>query len=179
LDSQSARDIWILAMAGDRKPFSFLSTPASKTGARFSPDGKWIAYTSDEGRAVGGATSQIYVQPFAPESLNSRKVQISINGGIAPRWSDDGKELFYFGGRKLMVCEIRTSGNNLEPGIPKELFEAPPGRTPLTNFALSADGQRVLLPVLVEAESAMPISLLLNWTARLGNDSRNRSDNAN
>lgn len=162
LNSQST-DIWILPLAGDRKPFPFLNTPASESSAQFSPDGKWIAYTSDEGRAAGGGASQIYVQPFASELPNLSKRQISVNGGFAPRWRGDGKELFYFEGRKLMAAEIRTSGRDFEPAIPKVLFQAPPGEG-RPNFAPSGDGQRFLLPVRVESEAAMPITLLLNWT---------------
>jgi eukaryotic-like serine/threonine-protein kinase len=166
LNSQST-DIWILPLAGDRKPFPFLNTPASESAPQFSPDGKWIAYTSDEGRAAGGRPSQVYIQPFAPESTNSTKRQISVNGGRAPRWRDDGKELFYFEGRKLMAAEIRTSGRDFEASIPKELFEPPESARSagFPTFAVSPDGQRFLLPEQVESEAAMPITLLLNWTA--------------
>src|SRR5262249_51386756 len=124
-DFRVARDIWILPLSGDRKPFPFLNTPAAENSARFSPDGKWIAYTSDEGRAAGGGASQIYVQPFAVESTDSRKWQVSVNGGVAPCWRKDGKELLYIGGRKVMAVEIRTTGRSFEAGIPKELFELP------------------------------------------------------
>jgi serine/threonine protein kinase len=161
---RSERGIWILPMAGDRKPFPYLNTPASESFARFSPDGKLIAYTSDEGRLAGGEASQIYVQPFAPESTNSRKWQISVNGGFGPYWRNDGKELFYFEGRKVMAVEIRTTGKNFEAGIPKELFEMPSGIV-RTNPPMSADGQHFLLPVQVENEAAMPVSLVLNWIA--------------
>ena len=163
LNSQS-QDIWILPLAGDRKPFPFSNTPASEGAARFSPDGKWIAYVSDEGRAAGGGTMQVYVQPFRSESPNSSKWQISVNGGVTPHWRGDGKELLYFEGRKLMAAEIRTSGRDFQPAIPRVLFEATP-YAGQANFAPSADGQRFLMPVPVESEAAMPITLLLNWTA--------------
>src|SRR5262249_53000201 len=162
LNSQS-QHIWILPLVGDRKPFSFSNTPASEGAARFSPDGKWIAYVSDEGRAAGGGTRQVYVKPFGSESPNSSKRQISVNGGFAPHWRGDGKELLYFEGRKLMAAEIRTSGRDFQPANPKVLFEATPYAGP-PSFAPSADGQRFLLPVPVESEAAMPITLLLNWT---------------
>jgi hypothetical protein len=164
-DTQLNGDIWILPLAGDRKPFPFLNTPASERFGRFSPDGKWIAYSSDEGGPAGGGASQIYVQPFAPESRDSSRLAISVNGGLAPIWRDDGKELFYFEGRKLMAAEIRKSGGNLEAGIPRALFEVPLQNEVIRTFSVSADGQRFLLPLQVENEGPMPITLLLNWTA--------------
>lgn len=157
---QSGR-IWILPLAGDRKPFPFLNSPGLQSLARFSPDGKWIAYTSDEGRVAGAEPSQIYAQPFASESTNSRKLQISVNGGFAPYWRNDGKELIYLEGRKVMAVEIRTTGKNFDAGIPKELFEMPPGVR--WNSRPTADGQRFLLAVQVENEAAMPVTLKLNW----------------
>jgi Tol biopolymer transport system component/predicted Ser/Thr protein kinase len=166
LDSQSRGDIWILPLAEGRKPFPLITTPASETFAQFSPDGKWIAYISDEGGATSGGTPQIYVQPFAAEATNPRRWPISVNGGRGPRWRDDGKELFYFEGSKIMAVEIRASGENFEAGIPKELFEAPPPGTGNPMLAVSADGQRFLLPVQVESDAAAPITLLLNWTSR-------------
>jgi len=164
-DPQLRSDIWILPLAGDRKPFPFLNTPASERYPKFSPDGKWIAYTSDDGGATGGSTSQIYVQPFAPEASNPSRWPISVNGGLAPRWRGDGKELFYLEGRKLMAAEIRTPGRNFEAGIPRELFEAPPQDSAPAIFGVSADGERFLLPVQVESETAIPITVVSNWTA--------------
>jgi Tol biopolymer transport system component len=164
-DSQSGRDIWILPLAGDRKPFPFLNTPASEGFARFSPDSKWIAYTSDEGRIPGGEAFQIYVQPFPPDSTNSRRWQISVDGGFAPCWRNDGRELFYFEGRKVMAVETRATGKTFEAGIPKKLFEVPSGTLTRLNPPLSADGQRFLLPVQVQNDAAMPVTLMLNWIA--------------
>jgi Tol biopolymer transport system component len=126
LDPQSTGDIWILPLAGDRRPFPYVNTPASEEFCRFSPDGKWIAYTSDQGLAASAGSTQVYVQSFNPDSTNSSRWQISVNGGRAPQWRDDGKELFYVEGRKVMAARIRTSGKNFEAGIPEELFEAPP-----------------------------------------------------
>src|SRR5262249_1335151 len=139
-DSQLRSDIWILPLTGDRKPLPLLNTPASERYLSFSPDGKWIAYSSDGGSATSGSASQIYVQPFAPEATNPSRWPISVNGGRAPRWRGDGKELFYLEGRKLMSAEIRTSGRDFEAGIPRELFTAPPEVSGPAIFAVSADG---------------------------------------
>ena len=166
LDSQLRGGIWILPLTGGRKPFPLITTPASERSAQFSPDSKWIAYISDEGAATSAGTPQIYVQPFAAEATNPSRWPISVNGGLGPRWRGDGRELFYFEGRKLMAVEIGTSGRNFEAGIPKELFEAPPQGIGHSMLAVSADGQRFLLAVQVESDAAVPISLLLNWTSR-------------
>ena len=80
-------DLWVLPMAGDRKPFSFLVTPFNETLARLSPDARWVAYTSDE-----SGLSQVYVAPFPGPGDRS---MISGTGGHMPRWSGDGKQIFF------------------------------------------------------------------------------------
>ena len=95
-------DIWVLPLYGDRKPAPLLATPFSETQAQLSPDGRWLAYASDE-----SGTSEVYVQPF-PSS--GGKWQISSGGGRQPRWRHDGKELFFLtaGGGELMGTDIQV-----------------------------------------------------------------------
>src|SRR5262249_7143580 len=85
-----------------RKPISYLSGPFNKKQAQFSPNGRFVAYSSNE-----SGRPEIYVQPFPDAS--GGKWPISSGGGVEPRWSKDGNELFYFSGRKLMSVEVKTA----------------------------------------------------------------------
>lgn len=108
-------DLWVLPLFGDRKPFPFLQRNFDERQAQISPDGRWIAYSSNEsGRA------EVYVQSFPKPGS---KVEISTSGGSEPRWRRDGKELFFLAGTKLMAVEVRSDMPILEAGVPKVLFE--------------------------------------------------------
>jgi dipeptidyl aminopeptidase/acylaminoacyl peptidase len=160
---ESKGDIWVLPLEGDRKPYPFLKTAANETFARFSPDGKWMAYQSDE-----SGKDQVYVQPFPPGAGASGKWQISVDGGVGGRWRSDGKEMFYFAGSKLMAVEISAVGGSFHAGIPKMLFEKRMGsRFYWNNYAPSADGRRFLIAVPVGEEAALPMTVVLNWMAGL------------
>ncbi len=148
-------DIWVLPMFGDRKPYPFLDREFDEPFARFSPDGRWVAYTSDE-----TGTSEVYVREFQG---SGRSWRVSINGGSLPRWRRDGKELFYFSGEKLMAVDVKAGGSSFEPGVPKLLFE----KNGTRNYDVSGDGQRFLVAVPVEESSSEPITVVLNWTADL------------
>src|SRR5438552_2752990 len=105
-------DLWAMPLTDDRKPFPVVQTKSSERDGQFSPDGKWIAYTSDE-----TGQSQIYVQAFPKPS---GKWQISVNGGVLPRWRADGKEIFYIGAdMQLMAAPVRiaATGQAVEPGM--------------------------------------------------------------
>ncbi len=132
-------DLWVLPLAGDHQPSLFLQTPFQEDWGRFSPDGRWIAYISnDQGRA------EVYVQTFP---ASGGKWQISTSGGYIPRWRSDGKELYYISGDlKLMAVEVK-SGSSFEAGVPRVLFDLALPRVISTNFGgydVSADGQRFL-----------------------------------
>ena len=122
-----------------------------------------MAYQSDE-----SGKDQVYVQPFPPGAGASGKWQISVDGGVGGRWRGDGKELFYLAGRKLMAVEVSAVGGTFHAGIPKMLFETHMS-SPFywTNYAPSADGRRFLIPVPVEQETALPMTVVLNWMAGL------------
>src|SRR5262249_23266240 len=89
MDPKTIQDLWILPLSGDRKPTPFLQTPFQEAIARFSPDGKWVTYQSNE-----SGHTEIYVQPFPP---TGGKWQVSVNGGTISNWRGDGKELFFMG----------------------------------------------------------------------------------
>jgi len=151
--------VWVLPLAGDRTPIPFLGAEFNESQGQFSPDGKWMAYVSDES---GGP--QIYVQSFP---MLSGKFQISSDGGTQPRWRRDGKELFYLApDRKMMAVTVRT-GATFEAGTPQTLFETTLDVAFLgPNYAVAADGQRFLLNTPVESASA-PMTIVLNWPALL------------
>lgn len=161
INSKTRHDLWMLPMSGDRQPFPFLQTEFNERQAQFSPDGKWIAYTSDESGAP-----EVYVQTFP---ASGGKWRVSTGGGSQPSWRRDGKELFYVAAdRKLMAVDIKL-GATFEARILKTLFAT--RVLTLTGFrnhyAVTADGQRFLINTTIEEIGTSPISVVVNWTAEL------------
>ncbi|HTF38520.1 MAG TPA: hypothetical protein VK651_09440, partial [Blastocatellia bacterium] len=153
-------DLWVLPMSGDRKPVLFLQTKFTEQQAQFSPDGKWIAYTSDESGAP-----EVYVRTF-PDS--GARWRVSTGGGAQPRWRRDGRELFYIAvDRKLMVLDVKL-GATFEASIPQTLFGTRIlSLTDFNQYAVTADGQRFLINSTTEETGTIPISVVVNWTADL------------
>jgi Tol biopolymer transport system component len=115
MNAKGRHDIWILPLEADRTPRPFFQDDFDKRGAKFSPDGKRIAYSSDE-----SGQDQVYVQPFA--GLGG-KYQVSTTGGSQPRWRRDGKELLYISADgKLMAVEVKA-GSTFEALAAKPLFD--------------------------------------------------------
>ncbi|PWT92423.1 MAG: hypothetical protein C5B54_03540 [Acidobacteria bacterium] len=111
---QSRTDIWAVPMKGNEKPYPVIQTPFEETGVRFSPDGHFIAYSSDE-----SGHPEIYVQTFP---VSGQKWQISTEGGEQAQWSSDGKEIFYLSSSiDLMAVDIKSS-SRFETGVPHKLF---------------------------------------------------------
>ncbi|MEO8436146.1 MAG: protein kinase [Pyrinomonadaceae bacterium] len=161
LNPKTKRDLWVLPVSGDRKPFPFLQTEFDEQQAQFSPDGKWIVYTSDES---GGP--EIYAQRFPAAG---DRLRVSTAGGCQPKWRRDGKELFYIAtDRKLMAVDIKM-GDSFVAGVPHALFGT--RVLSLTDFrshySVSGDGQRFLINSTIEEIHATPISVVVNWTADL------------
>ena len=164
LDPDTGGDLWVLPLEGDRKPQPFLKTPFFEGGAMFSPDGRWLAYTSNE-----SSRYEVYVQPFP---ATGAKWQVSSGGGQQPVWARNGRELFYLvnNQRKLMAAEISTQPA-FSASNPRELFElqrvtgiAPPG---YAIYDVSPDGQRFLIVQESEQQQATPINVVLNWFEEL------------
>ena len=137
LASDTGADIWLIRPDSDRKPQAFLKTPSNERDGRFSPDGRWVAYVSDE-----SGRQQICVRPFTGPGGMS---QVSTDGGTEPVWSRDGRELFYLNGDKMMAADIATRPA-FTAGPPRLLYE---GRydTSVTNtssYDVSLDGRRFL-----------------------------------
>jgi eukaryotic-like serine/threonine-protein kinase len=154
-------DIWVLQLS-DRKAQPFLQTPAYESAPQFSPDGHWLAYSSDESGRV-----EIYVQPYPGPG---GKWQISTDGGNEPVWNRSGRELFYRNADKMMAVDVTTQPNFLA-GKPKMLFEGryvPSGGT-LPDYDVSPDGQRFLMlkPIEQQQVGVTQINVVLNWTEEL------------
>ncbi len=159
-DMASGFDLWLLPLAGNAKPVEFLSSPANDIHANFSPDGRLIAYGSNEtGRY------EVYLQTF-PKS--DRKWTVSTNGGYEPRWRADGREIYYLSeDRKLMAVPI---GPGPSFGVPKPLFQTrvPAGVDAFrTHYVPGRDGQRFLVNTEIGDPAPNPITVVLNWTAGL------------
>ena len=149
-------DIVLVALRGERNRQVFLSTPAYEGGAQISPDERFLAYASNESGLM-----EIYVQPYPDPGA---KVQISTDGGNQPRWSRDGKELFYRNGEKMMAVEVSTVSGFIA-GVPKVLFERQyaygQGIT-MANYDVFPDGHFVM----VKNEPAR-LNVVLNWFEEL------------
>jgi hypothetical protein len=125
--------------------------------AKFSPDGRWIAYQSDE-----SGRSEIFVAPF-PRPGGKRL--ISTSGGSFPRWRADGKEIFYLANGTLMAAEVAIKSEGIEVGAIRSLHI--PVTWPHYKYDVSADGQRFLVATPREQKSSTPLTLVQNWTALL------------
>jgi len=171
-DPQSGSDIYVLPAAGDRKPFPFIRTKFSEGSPKFSPDGRWLAYSSNE-----SGRPEVYVTAYPGPGP---KIQVSNNGGTDPLWRRDGREFYYRNGDQMLAVEIR-SGPTLAPGDlskPKVLWEGRyaagvgsscgmPGPTS-ANYDVTADGQRFLM---IEDSSSnvecRVLRVVSNWSGAL------------
>jgi len=135
-----------------------VNTQFRELDGQFSPDGRWIAYSSNE-----SGRSEVYVAPFPGPG---GKWQISTAGGNLTRWRRDGSEIFYLGlDAKLMVAAVNGRGSDFQVGAVKALFEVRPVLGLRYPYAVSPDGQRFLINSLPAEGDAAPITVVLNWTA--------------
>ena len=158
--AESGPDLWLLPLSGDRKPVKLIATPASEMHGNFSPDGRLIAYTSNES---GGFQVSVQTMP-----LSDKKWQVSTNGGYEPRWRADGREIYYLSDdRKLMAVTVDPGPSF---GVPKVLFQT---RVPAgisanrMHYVPSRDGQRFLVNTQSADAQQTPITVVLNWVAGL------------
>ena len=158
-----AEELWVLPMQGDRTPFPFARNRFDESTAQFSPDGRWVAYTSDE-----SGMFELYVREFkAPPGPTEEggKWQISNGGGVYPTWRSDGKELAYVTpARSSWMSVSIDSGSSFHAGVPRLLIQFPAGAT----FGTPAsDLKRFLLVVPVEQRGPQTFTVMLNWAAKL------------
>jgi Tol biopolymer transport system component len=159
--------LWVYPMDGVLKPYPLIHSEAEEQEGQFSPDGKWIAYQSNE-----SGRFEVYIQPFAgPDATSRGKWQISTDGGAQVRWRRDGKELFYIaldGQVTAVPIRVSTDGQSIERGTPTPLFQARPSGGVVTaaplrqQYVVSPDGQRFLVNSTVE-DVVSPITVIMNW----------------
>ena len=152
-------NVWILPLSGDRKPFAFADTAFTETSASFSPNERWIAYTSNE-----GGRADVYVQSFPRPGA---KFQVSRDGGSHPVWRADGRELFYLGPDGTMMSVPIGTGRSFDAGLPRALFHANVWTHTYNQvYAVTKDGQRFLVNATPQQYSAAaPLTVVLNWPA--------------
>jgi Tol biopolymer transport system component len=179
VDPQTNGDLWVVPMAGERTPSVFLKTPFREVYGEFSPDGRWVAYHSNE-----SGRNEVYVRRFVPPvdqpsaagtepsarlqpDPTGGQWQVSTAGGIMPVWRPDGKELYYLNpAGAMMAAPIAVTGSTLEPGAPIVLFptrivsggvDAQLGR----QYDIAPDGRFLINAELDSADA--PITLIQNW----------------
>jgi Tol biopolymer transport system component len=153
-------DLFVLPAAGEPKPTLVIQSGFSEDQGRISPDGRWIAYSSNE-----SGRYEVYVAPFPG---TGGKWQVSAAGGAFPRWGHDGSEIFYLApDNKLISASVNSKGAGFEVGAVKPLFATRiPTRTSY-QYDVSPDGQRFLIATAPEQAGSAPITVVLNWTAGL------------
>jgi Tol biopolymer transport system component len=161
------QELWMLPMSGERKPSPYLATAFDEVQPALSPDGRWLAYVSNDTR-----TNQVVVQPFPDPS--SGKWPISADGGVYPRWRRDGRELYYLDPQGRIVAVAVGAEGGFTVGKPTPLFQTglpSSSSSPPVPYDVSADGQRFLIAVaqnpLPPTTNATPITVVLNWQSAL------------
>jgi len=160
LNENTKHDLWILPMTGEKKPFPFLQTRSNEDHGRFSPDGHFIAYSSDE-----SGRYEVYVQTFP---VSGGKWLVSRDGGAQPHWRGDGKEIFFIApDRKMMAADVKLEGSTCQAGIPKALFQTQiiSYPNPRNGYEVSADGQRFVIITPLQENTSTPITVVANWNA--------------
>jgi Tol biopolymer transport system component len=164
LNPGTAADVLAIPMDGERKPFVIVQSPANEDQGQFSPDGHWVAYTSNE-----SGLSEIYVIPFPPSPSGGRWL-VSKGGGVMPRWRRDGKELFYISPDSQMMAVDVTIRPVFESGNPHPLFQTDivdTGiRTGPTSWDIAPDGRFLIIS---ETSTDASITVVLNWRAAESN----------
>ncbi len=153
-------DIWALPLFDKQNPFPLVQSAANESAGVLSPDGRWLAYHSDE-----SGRYEVYAQSFPG---GGGKQRVSTGGGVWPYWRGDGKELYYRAqDDKLMAVPI-TGQTNLAVGAPVTLFEFRSGGLPdQPYYSAGPDGRHFLLSAIVDAGTNSPLTALVNWTAGL------------
>jgi eukaryotic-like serine/threonine-protein kinase len=160
-------DIWILPInpsgqGNEQKPFVFLQTEFNESRATFSPDGRWIAYQSDE-----SGRDEIYIRPFPGPG---GKWQVSTAGGTRPRWRADGKELFFVGADRLMSAQISLGISTVQVGAVQSWFDIDfvgSGSNARDLYDVTRDGQRFLVELYQGNEISIPLTLVVNWPGEI------------
>ena len=157
--SATTSDIWVLPLFGDRKPFPVAQTAFNEAFAVFSPNGRWIAYGTNE-----AGQGNVYVQSFP---VADGKYQVSRDGGTRPIWRRDGKELFYLSPDGAVMAVSIDASRGFEAGVPQRLFTTNALNNQNLVYAVTKDGMRFLVNSRPEQASVAPITVVVNWMATI------------
>ena len=158
--SEPSYHLWVLPLFGDSKPFPIVQTAFEEREPAVSPDGKWMAYQNNE-----SGRREVYITAFPG---GGAKWQVSTNGGTAPKWRRDGKELFFLDAAdNIVAVDVNASGNAVRLGAPHALFQAVGIQREYGPFDLTGDGKKFLLNSGNLKEGSDPLTLVLNWPAEL------------
>jgi Tol biopolymer transport system component len=163
LSSERRGDLKVLPFTGERRPFTFLATPFDEDSATISPDGRWVAFVSDE-----AGKKEVYIATFPQPT---RRYRVSTQGGTQPRWSRNGQELFFVtGSRTLMAAPFDSRSSEVPAGPAKRLFDVTMNRQFSSNvpyrYDVAPDGR--FLIAISSTEESPSLILMTNWQAGLG-----------
>ena len=165
-------ELTLVPVEGTEMPLVIQTRNGRLRFPEFSPTGKFIAFVSDE-----SGRDEVYVQPVPPAS--GTRVNVSVNGGVLPRWRRDGRELFFRstdGNGAMMSVDAQENGDVFSAGVPRLLFKAASPNL-AQGFAVRADGQRFLIPALDNLEGGgSPINVVVNWWVELERAVSSRPD---
>jgi serine/threonine protein kinase len=160
LVKDTVHHIWAVPLASEGKPFPVVGSPFDEVQAKLSPDGRWMAYQSNE-----SGRREVYITAFPG---GGAKWQLSSSGGMSAKWRGDGKELFFLDAAdNLIAVDVDTSGNVIHLGVPHTLFQAIGIQRDWGPFDVTADGKKFLINSGNQKEGSDPVTLVLNWTAEL------------
>ena len=164
INPQTGGDIWALPVVGKPEPYPVVHTAADEHYGTLSPDGRWLAYISNETGAY-----EVYVESFPATGF---KRQVSTQGGFEPHWRRDGKELFYLApNQTLMAVGVKSNPTTLEVSPPKALFATRVKWMEIQavahHYAAAPDGQRFLISSATDEARSVPVTIVLNWSAAL------------
>jgi Tol biopolymer transport system component len=159
VDRATTSDLYVLDATAGGAPAAYLTAPFGESLERFSPDGRWIAYVSNE-----TGEGQVYVRRFHPgKPATGARWQVSTRGGVGPIWRRNGKEIFYRAPESaVMSAPVQTRDDSIEVGVPAVLFTTPGSASA---FDVSRDGQRFLVLELAGQGSAQTMTVVTNWLA--------------
>lgn len=154
-------NLWVYDV-GTRRESPLLQGPFSESQGQLSGDGKFLAYASDE-----TGMAEVYVRAFLPGGgLGEKRVKVSVNGGVEPRWRRDGKELFYVGQGGEVMAVAFSGDSALRAGAPVMLFRSTLrfgfGWHSSFHYAVTRDGQKLLLVVEDRAAEGAPLTIVVN-----------------
>ncbi|MGK2856560.1 MAG: protein kinase domain-containing protein [Thermoanaerobaculia bacterium] len=155
--TRTSNDIWVSTLAEPRAPRPFVVTESYEADPAFSPDGRWVVYSS----GVSGK-GEVYVRSFP---AGDRLLQLSTGGARTPRWSPTGSEVFFLAQDKVMSVPLSPRGDALEAGVPRVLFTIPANAAG-GSYEISPDGKRFLIPILTEGRKPNEIEVISRWPPR-------------